>query len=536
MVKRIKAQHQRHGRQWLLGTVSALSLLATAHAKADQVTVKDGDTVWDLANQYQTSVNAIEDANPHVKKINSSVDLIYAGQQLELSKNSTVSQTSAVDSDSYTVKSGDTLSQISERLHVSLADLVSWNHLSNPDQLVIGQQLIVKGTATVSQTPASTSVAEASNTAVSVSSVTDTSAASQAVVQSAPVDSAESTVLDRADAVNNAASPASQAGESAAASNQAASSAVTPAQNLTNSAEQSSMVGSSQSSAANTVQADTNASPNDQPASTAAASSTSEAAPVEQAAASSTASATAAISSADAISESTSTEQSAQPTVASSVAESTSLVATDSSVTSDQTTTADYSGTVASTSSEQSNTNSTAATADATSTSTSEQSSANSAAATADATSTSTSEQSSANSAAATTDTAASTNGSSDLTTGSVVSLAVKLANANIPYVWGGASLSGMDCSGLVDYVFQNTEGISLPHYTVSLESCVSQHSVAEAQPGDILFWGDHGSTYHCAIYIGNNQYVAAPQPGQNVEIETISPYFMPSFAGTVIR
>lgn len=85
MVKRIKAQHQRHGRQWLLGTVSALSLLATAHAKADQVTVKDGDTVWDLANQYQTSVNAIEDANPHVK-INSSVDLIYAGQQLELSK------------------------------------------------------------------------------------------------------------------------------------------------------------------------------------------------------------------------------------------------------------------------------------------------------------------------------------------------------------------------------------------------------------------------------------------------------------------
>lgn len=145
MVKRIKAQHQRHGRQWLLGTVSALSLLATAHAKADQVTVKDGDTVWDLANQYQTSVNAIEDANPHVKKINSSVDLIYAGQQLELSKNSTVSQTSAVDSDSYTVKSGDTLSQISERLHVSLADLVSWNHLSNPDQLVIGQQLIVKG-------------------------------------------------------------------------------------------------------------------------------------------------------------------------------------------------------------------------------------------------------------------------------------------------------------------------------------------------------------------------------------------------------
>lgn len=506
MVKRIKAQRQRHGRQWLLGTVSALSLLATAHAKADQVTVKDGDTVWDLANQYQTSVKAIEDVNPHVKKINSSVDLIYAGQQLELSKNSTVSQTSAVDSDSYTVKSGDTLSQISERLHVSLADLVSWNHLSNPDQLVIGQQLIVKGTAAASQTPASISAAEASNTAVSVPATTNASSVSQAVVQTAPVVSAESTASDGADSNSNAVSQASQADEPAAAPSQAATSAVTSAQDLTSSTEQSSAAASSEmisaeSSAADMASADTVSSFDDQ----SAASSTSETVSVEQTTASSTATTAAAISSADAISESASAEQPMQSTVASSVAESTSqqadsstsLATADSSAASTQTATTDYSTAAASSS---------------------------------------TSEQASTNSTVGTADSAVSTSSSSDLTTGSVVSLAVKLANANIPYVWGGASLSGMDCSGLVDYVFQNAEGISLPHYTVSLESCVSQHSVAEAQPGDILFWGNHGSTYHCAIYIGNNQYVAAPQPGQNVEIETISPYFMPSFAGTVIH
>lgn len=510
MVKRIKAQRQRHGRQWLLGTVSALSLLATAHAKADQVTVKDGDTVWDLANQYQTSVKAIEDANPHVKKINSSVDLIYAGQQLELSKNSTVSQTSAVDSDSYTVKSGDTLSQISERLHVSLADLVSWNHLSNPDQLVIGQQLIVKGTAAASQTPASISAAEASNTAVSVPATTNASSVSQAVVQTAPVVSAESTASDGADSNSNAASQASQADEPAAAPSQAATSAVTSAQDLTSSTEQSSAAASSEmisaeSSAADMASADTVSSFDDQSAATTAASSTSETVPVEQTAASSTTTTAAAISSADAINESASAEQPTQSTVASSVAESTSqqadsstsLATADSSAASTQTATTDYSTAAASSS---------------------------------------TSEQASTNSTAGTADSTVSTSSSSDLTTGSVVSLAVKLANANIPYVWGGASLSGMDCSGLVDYVFQNAEGISLPHYTVSLESCVSQHSVAEAQPGDILFWGNHGSTYHCAIYIGNNQYVAAPQPGQNVEIETISSYFMPSFAGTVIH
>lgn len=512
MVKRIKAQHQRHGRQWLLGTVSALSLLATAHAKADQVVVKDGDTVWDLANQYQTSVKAIEDANPHVKKISSSVDLIYAGQQLELSKSSAVSQASAVDSDSYTVKSGDTLSQISERLHVSLADLVSWNHLSNPDQLVIGQQLIVKGTAAASQTPASTSAAAASDTTVSVPATTNASSVSQAVVQTAPVVSAELTASDGADSNSNAASQASQADEPAAAPSQAAISAVTSAQDLTSGTEQSSAAESSEtvsaeSAAADTASADPVSSFDDQSAATAAASSASEMAPVEQTAASSTATTAAAISSADANSESASAEQPTQSAAASSVAESTSqqadstsLVAADSSAASTQTATTDYSTAAASTSSS------------------------------------STSEQASTNSTAVAADTAASTNSSLDLTTGSVVSLAVKLANANIPYVWGGASLSGMDCSGLVDYVFQNAEGISLPHYTVSLESCVSQHSVAEAQPGDILFWGNHGSTYHCAIYIGNNQYVAAPQPGQNVEIETISPYFMPSFAGTVIR
>ncbi|AQW20667.1 glycoside hydrolase [Lentilactobacillus curieae] len=116
----------------------------------------------------------------------------------------------------------------------------------------------------------------------------------------------------------------------------------------------------------------------------------------------------------------------------------------------------------------------------------------------------------------------------------SVVDLAKKLAGQNIPYVWGGESLSGMDCSGLTDYVFQKAANISLGHYTVTQESKVTTESVANAKPGDLLFWGGHGSTHHVAIYIGNNQYVAAPQPGQNVDIETINSAFMPSFAGHV--
>lgn len=129
-----------------------------------------------------------------------------------------------------------------------------------------------------------------------------------------------------------------------------------------------------------------------------------------------------------------------------------------------------------------------------------------------------------------TTKTITTTNDSAD----AVVSLAKQLASKNIPYVWGGESLKGMDCSGLTDYVYQHAAGISLGHYTVTQESHVTKEAVANAKPGDLLFWGKSGATHHVAIYIGNQQYVAAPQPGQNVEIQTISSSFMPSFAGHV--
>ncbi|MCH5463102.1 LysM peptidoglycan-binding domain-containing protein [Lactobacillus sp. LC28-10] len=116
----------------------------------------------------------------------------------------------------------------------------------------------------------------------------------------------------------------------------------------------------------------------------------------------------------------------------------------------------------------------------------------------------------------------------------SVTSYAVKLASQKIPYVWGGSSLRGMDCSGFTSYVYAHTVGTALPHNTVAQEAHVSMHAVSQAVPGDLLFWGPKGASYHVAIYIGNNQYVAAPEPGENVQIQSMSAYFKPSFAGTV--
>ena len=376
----------------VLGTVGALGLMAisTQTANADTVTVKAGDTIWDFAQKYGVSVSDIEANNAHVQKVNSSVDLIYAGQTLNISAGSTTapvssaavatstataSSASALNSDgTYTVKSGDSISSIASKYGVSADVLVSNNNIDNSNLIYVGQVLNLSTTSI---------------------------AASSAVASSAP------------------------AAESAAP---VASSAV--------------------------VESDTAAE---------------SAAPVES---DSTVASSAVVES----------DTSADTTATDSVSEAPASTYTESTSTADTT---NYDTVAVDNSSSQTSTTTT-------------------------------------------------TNTNSDLQSGSVVSLAVKLANAGIPYVWGGSSLSGMDCSGLVAYVFQNAEGKSLAHYTVSLESEVTQKSVSDAQPGDLLFWGNHGSTYHVAIYIGNGQFVAAPEPGENVQVQSISSYFMPSFAGTV--
>ena len=98
-----------------------------------------------------------------------------------------------------------------------------------------------------------------------------------------------------------------------------------------------------------------------------------------------------------------------------------------------------------------------------------------------------------------------------------------------VPYVWGGSTPAGFDCSGLVQYVYAQF-GKSLPRATTGQEYAGTQISVEEAQPGDLYFWGSRGSTYHVAIALGGGSFVHAPQPGENVKIGSVSS-FRPSFA-----
>jgi flagellum-specific peptidoglycan hydrolase FlgJ len=86
------------------------------------------------------------------------------------------------------------------------------------------------------------------------------------------------------------------------------------------------------------------------------------------------------------------------------------------------------------------------------------------------------------------------------------------------PYVWGGKDTSGFDCSGLTQYVYKQVTGKDIGVWTVAQESSGTQISVDQAQQGDLLFWGDKGSSYHVAISAGGDQYIHAPQPGENVK------------------
>ena len=98
------------------------------------------------------------------------------------------------------------------------------------------------------------------------------------------------------------------------------------------------------------------------------------------------------------------------------------------------------------------------------------------------------------------------------------------------PYVWGASGPGSFDCGGLVKYVYKQAVNIELPMGTFNQETYGKEASLGSLLPGDLLFYGTRGNTYHVGIYIGSNQMIHAPQPGQNVTTVDIK-YFYPSFA-----
>lgn len=87
------------------------------------------------------------------------------------------------------------------------------------------------------------------------------------------------------------------------------------------------------------------------------------------------------------------------------------------------------------------------------------------------------------------------------------------------PYVYGAAGPNAYDCSGLTMAAYARA-GIKLPHNAAQQQRLGKGVPYIDAQPGDLLFWGDFSG--HVAMYAGNGQMVHAPNPRKTVEKRSV--------------
>jgi cell wall-associated NlpC family hydrolase len=109
---------------------------------------------------------------------------------------------------------------------------------------------------------------------------------------------------------------------------------------------------------------------------------------------------------------------------------------------------------------------------------------------------------------------------------GGVVGIAMRYLG--VPYVWGGESPAGFDCSGLVAYVYSQV-GVSLPHYTGAQWNMGVPVARGDLQPGDLVFFDGLG---HVGIYIGGGEFIHAPHTGTVVQVSSMSGWYAATYVG----
>jgi cell wall-associated NlpC family hydrolase len=109
---------------------------------------------------------------------------------------------------------------------------------------------------------------------------------------------------------------------------------------------------------------------------------------------------------------------------------------------------------------------------------------------------------------------------------GGVVAIAMRYLG--VPYVWGGASPAGFDCSGLTMYVYAQV-GVSLPHNAAAQYGYGTPVSRSQLAPGDLVFFDGLG---HVGIYVGGGSFIHAPHTGDVVKISSMTGWYAATYVG----
>jgi cell wall-associated NlpC family hydrolase len=97
------------------------------------------------------------------------------------------------------------------------------------------------------------------------------------------------------------------------------------------------------------------------------------------------------------------------------------------------------------------------------------------------------------------------------------IAIRAALSYIGVPYVWGGASRSGVDCSGLIMLAYA-AAGIFFPHYSGAQYDDTVRVPLWDLRPGDLLFYGWHGDQ-HVAMYLGHGKMIEAEETGTLVHV-----------------
>lgn len=490
------------------GTVGAAGLFlasAATTANADSVHhVVKNDTVWALSQKFGVSIKSIEQLN----HIDQNTNMIYVGQDLQIPNKDT--QTPKNNTHTYTVQSGDSLWAIAQKFNTSVDHLKQLNGLTS-NLIYVGQTLNVDGQA-VAQPAKAATPAPAKTVA-------------QPVQQQAPV--AKVSVASSTQKAAPVASSVTQVQPSSVATSKVApavtsSSATTVSSSQTPVSSSASTSVSSSSSSQQTVTSSSNsqASVASSVSSAALASTVSSQSSSKQAVIAAN-HITVTVKTGDSLytiaqgyGVSVASLREANPNLGNSLTVGQKIIVNNPTKNPAAASSSSQQAQASSASSQQ------AVPAPQTQTANNNNHQV--------AQSNNNQQQNNNNNQAA--QASSQTQQSSTTRTGSgnnVVSFAESLIG--VPYVYGGTTPSGFDCSGFVQYVYSHF-GVNLPRTTTQQENCGTQIPVSQAQPGDLYFWGNKGSAYHVAICIGNGQYIAAPEPGQSVSIGSTQ-YFQPSFA-----